>query len=248
MSIASVDNCALAEFEGKITSVVYFQGCDLSCQFCQNPQLIDIEGGKISTSQLVELIRLDMVDAVSLSGGEPLFVLSLSGEEEIDGMIDFLECVNDSGRLINLDTNGFITHQKEEVYRRIGRFVDVISVDIKRYMISSINVTEKLDTDKMRFRMVVVPYEGAAYTCPDFIRYLYKVGIREITLIPNSLSGRGADMPETPIELMRVVKFAMEMKGIHAIIAEDEEKKTFQPTSNYKGDDYLGWGADFITK
>lgn len=62
------------DFPEKISLVIFFAGCPLRCPYCHNPELlkngkdIDVESikRKISSSK-------DFIDAVVLSGGEPLF-------------------------------------------------------------------------------------------------------------------------------------------------------------------------------
>ena len=52
--------------------IIYFQGCNLFCHGCHNPELQDFEGGYETTvDEIIEYIE-DFYDSVVFSGGEPL--------------------------------------------------------------------------------------------------------------------------------------------------------------------------------
>jgi pyruvate formate lyase activating enzyme len=53
---------------------VVFQGCDIRCPHCQNPDLWSFEGGKVTdTDEIIERLQLfeGFYDSVCFIGGEP---------------------------------------------------------------------------------------------------------------------------------------------------------------------------------
>ncbi|MGA2385259.1 MAG: 4Fe-4S single cluster domain-containing protein [Candidatus Bathyarchaeia archaeon] len=57
-----------------IRTVLFVQGCELSCRGCHNPSTWDISNGKtIDTEQLIEELRTKSLNKkLTISGGEPL--------------------------------------------------------------------------------------------------------------------------------------------------------------------------------
>lgn len=73
--IGSILHNSLVNGEG-IRTVVFFSGCNRGCEDCHNKQLQDFRSGKDMTiDEIVEEILQDkdMIDGVTLSGGDPIF-------------------------------------------------------------------------------------------------------------------------------------------------------------------------------
>lgn len=60
-----------------LRTLIFMQGCDLRCSFCQNQKIWDIKGGhKWSIKVLInELKKNSITKKVTITGGEPLFQL-----------------------------------------------------------------------------------------------------------------------------------------------------------------------------
>lgn len=60
-----------------LRTLIFMQGCDLRCLFCQNEKIWDIKGGhKWSIKVLInELKKNSITKKVTITGGEPLFQL-----------------------------------------------------------------------------------------------------------------------------------------------------------------------------
>jgi pyruvate formate lyase activating enzyme len=70
-----ITDLSTVDWPGKLAAVIFFQGCNLRCPWCQNVNGIDSRGGKEADSESVveHLERLKpMIDSVVLTGGEPL--------------------------------------------------------------------------------------------------------------------------------------------------------------------------------
>ncbi len=102
--IRSIVGTSLIEYPGRISAVIFSGGCNLSCPFCHNPELVlpDLLDHQFSISDedVVQSLqkRSGFIDAVSVTGGEPLFH---------GGTVDLLGRIRrETGLLVKLDTNG----------------------------------------------------------------------------------------------------------------------------------------------
>jgi anaerobic ribonucleoside-triphosphate reductase activating protein len=100
MKIARFQRTSLIDFPGRIASVIYFQGCNRRCEYCHNPELLDITvEGSVDMQEVVTYLhgRRGLIDAVVLSGGEPTI------QKDIAGLIVAFRTM---GFQIGLHTNG----------------------------------------------------------------------------------------------------------------------------------------------
>lgn len=123
--IRSFLGTSLIDYPGRISSVVFVGGCNLSCPFCHNPELVrpDLleeqysldEGEVIASLQQ----RREFVEGVCITGGEPLLH---------PGLIAFLGRIRDeTGLPVKLDTNGTVPAKLSEA----ADLVSYVAVDIK---------------------------------------------------------------------------------------------------------------------
>ena len=108
------------EYPGKVSLVIFTGGCPLQCPYCHNPELID--GGenvpfKDIKSEIDE--ALDFIDAVVITGGEPL----MQAEE----VSELLEYSRKQGLKTKLDTNGCYPERISEIIN----LVDYVAMDVK---------------------------------------------------------------------------------------------------------------------
>jgi len=123
--IRSFLGTSLIEYPGRISSVVFFGGCNLYCPFCHNPELVkpDILAGQYTLDEdaVVRMLseRYGFVDGVCITGGEPLLSPSLPG---------FLRRIrSEAGLAVKLDTNGTLPDRLSEVMD----LVDYVAMDLK---------------------------------------------------------------------------------------------------------------------
>ncbi|MBC7101094.1 MAG: anaerobic ribonucleoside-triphosphate reductase activating protein [Methanobacteriales archaeon] len=113
-SISTVD------FPGTPSLVIFLAGCPLKCPYCHNPELI--KGGKnVPLKDIYKKIieSKDLVDAIVISGGEPLL--------QIDELVKVLEFARSQNLKTKLDTNGY---QPKHV-KRIKNLLDYVALDVK---------------------------------------------------------------------------------------------------------------------
>lgn len=110
------------DYPGKMALVLFTPGCNLRCKYCHNPQLLkNQELKKWDIEEIEEEVEnnLDFIDAIVLSGGEPLL--------HLDDIKNFIKQAKDNDLLVKLDTNGL--HPKK--IRKIIHDLDYVAMDIK---------------------------------------------------------------------------------------------------------------------
>ena len=114
----------MVDFPGKLAATVFTGGCNLRCPFCHNALLVTrlSESPRLDTEEVLRFLksRKGFLDAVVLSGGEPLLQPDAA---------DFLAAVKDMGYLVKLDTNGCYPKALGNILNR--NLVDYVAMDIK---------------------------------------------------------------------------------------------------------------------
>ncbi len=123
--IRSIQGTSLIDYPGRICSVIFTAGCNLACPFCHNPELVNVDlldsEFNLSHDTIInELIeRTGFIDAVVLTGGEPLLY---------DSNIDLLRRIKEETTLaVKLDTNGTFPDK----LKRALPFTDFVAMDLK---------------------------------------------------------------------------------------------------------------------
>jgi pyruvate formate lyase activating enzyme len=124
MGIKGFQGTSLLDFPGRIASLVFWGGCNLTCPFCHNPALVlepDAWPDLDRSALLVDLAaRKSFIDGVVVTGGEPTLVSDLG---------DWLTEVKALGLAVKLDTNGLCPDVLSDLLER--RLVDSLAIDLK---------------------------------------------------------------------------------------------------------------------
>ncbi len=124
MGIKGFQGTSLLDFPGRIASLVFWGGCNLTCPFCHNPPLVlepDTYPDLDPTDLLADLAdRSSFIDGVVVSGGEP----TLDG-----GLLPFLKEVKSLGLAVKLDTNGLAPQVVDKLIDE--ELVDYLAIDLK---------------------------------------------------------------------------------------------------------------------
>ncbi|MDR2873306.1 MAG: anaerobic ribonucleoside-triphosphate reductase activating protein [Methanobrevibacter sp.] len=106
------------EFHGKMSLVIFMSTCLLKCPFCHNGDLNEEDK---ELSEIFKIIdnSLDYIDAVVISGGEPL--------NQIDDLEKILIYCKSFSLNTKLDTSGVYPDK----LKRIIKLVDYIAIDVK---------------------------------------------------------------------------------------------------------------------
>lgn len=122
MKIGGLQKVSTIDYPGEICCVVFVWGCNFRCGFCYNPDLVieDLEDG-ISEEYFFDFLsrRMGKLDAVCITGGEPLISLDL----------DFVRRIKSMGFKVKIDTNGSFPDKLKELISE--ELVDYIAMDVK---------------------------------------------------------------------------------------------------------------------
>jgi pyruvate formate lyase activating enzyme len=124
MLIGALQRFSLLDYPGKISCIVFTQGCNFRCPYCHNPELVSPE-----SFQPVMMPRLffdflaartKKIDGVVITGGEPTIQSDI---------VDFIKKIKEMGFLVKLDTNG----SRPEILSSLLEqgLLDYIAMDIK---------------------------------------------------------------------------------------------------------------------
>ena len=113
------------DYPGKMALVLFTPGCNLRCKYCHNPQLL--KNQQLTRWDIEEIeeeveSNMDFIDAIVLSGGEPLL--------HVDDIKNFIKQAKDNDLLVKLDTNGLHPDETREIIRDL----DYVAMDIKAPM------------------------------------------------------------------------------------------------------------------
>ena len=126
MNIAGLQKLTTSDFPGFIACIVFTQGCNLKCPYCQNSGLIpivrDFKNDSLTTEDIFEFLekRKGILDGVVITGGEPLI------HTDID---EFISKIKKIGYKVKLDTNG----TNPELLKKLIdlNLIDYVAMDIK---------------------------------------------------------------------------------------------------------------------
>ena len=128
MEIGGLQKVSTIDYLGEICCVIFLRGCNFRCGFCYNSELVVGDDGELTVNSgqwTVEGVldflkrRVGKLDAVCISGGEPLMSLDF----------DFLRKIKEMGFKIKVDTNGSFPERLAELIDE--KLVDYIAMDVK---------------------------------------------------------------------------------------------------------------------
>jgi pyruvate formate lyase activating enzyme len=122
MKLGGLQETSLLDYPGKIAAIVWTVGCNFRCPFCYNRQLVFGETEIVPLEKIDQLLekRKGKLDAVSITGGEPLLHKDIG---------DFMRSIKEKGYLVKVDTNGtFPDHLKQLLDEDL---IDYVSMDVK---------------------------------------------------------------------------------------------------------------------
>ncbi|MDR2385956.1 MAG: anaerobic ribonucleoside-triphosphate reductase activating protein [Deltaproteobacteria bacterium] len=122
MLIGALINLSTVDYPSKISAVVFTLGCNFSCPFCHNPDLVSASRPRLAESEVMAFLdkRKHLLEAVVISGGEPTLQSDL---------FDFLGQVKALGYAIKLDTNGSNPQVIEKLIE--AHLIDYLALDLK---------------------------------------------------------------------------------------------------------------------
>jgi pyruvate formate lyase activating enzyme len=124
MNIGGLQKVSLMDYPGKISAVIFTQGCNFRCPYCHNPELVKPELYQecLPEDEIFSYLekRRGKLEGVTITGGEPAI------QKDV---LKFARRIKAMGYLIKMDTNGSMPEVLEELIR--CRLVDYIAMDLK---------------------------------------------------------------------------------------------------------------------
>ncbi|WP_405264890.1 anaerobic ribonucleoside-triphosphate reductase activating protein [Methanobrevibacter sp.] len=110
------------EFHGNMSLVLFMSKCPLACRYCHNVELLEDNTEK-SFEEITQEIdsSADFLDAIVISGGEPLV--------QTDAIIEILKYVRQIGLKTKLDTSGIYPDRLKKILDL--DLLDYVSLDVK---------------------------------------------------------------------------------------------------------------------
>lgn len=124
MKIGGLQKVSLIDYPGKISALIFTQGCNFRCPYCHNPELVEKKIYQPCLSekdiQLFLMTRQGKLEAVSITGGEPTLQ---------DDLIPFIRKIREMNFAVKLDSNG----SRPDVLARLiqEKLLDYIAIDVK---------------------------------------------------------------------------------------------------------------------
>jgi pyruvate formate lyase activating enzyme len=125
MVLGGFQKNSLIDYPGRISCVIYLSGCNFTCPYCHNPELVSVKCEKntrLPEAQFYEFLesRKRFLDGVVISGGEPTLQ---------SGLFGLCERIKQMGYRIKLDTNGSQPGILKQLLQE--GLVDYVAMDIK---------------------------------------------------------------------------------------------------------------------
>jgi len=155
MIIGGFQKVSLIDYPGKISSIIFTQGCNFSCVYCHNKELININNSTENTYKEKEIIeflkqRTKKIDAVVITGGEPTLQKDL---------IPFMKQIKELDFLVKLDSNGTNPDVLKEAIN--SNLVDYIAMDIKAPLEKYSSITKtNVDIEKIKESINLIKNSG----------------------------------------------------------------------------------------
>ena len=153
MILGGLNKFSLIDYPGKISCIVFTQGCNLKCPYCHNGQLITaIKKDLLKEEAFFEWLekRKKQLDAVVITGGEPTI------QSDLDM---FALKIKEMGLLVKLDTNG--TNPFVLEYLISNKLVDYIAMDVKATFEKYDAITDsKINTTDLKHSMEIISKSG----------------------------------------------------------------------------------------
>ena len=122
MKISGLEKLTLTDYPGHLACIIFTQGCNFKCPFCQNSTLLPLEEGLISEEEVFAYLnkRKNVLEGVVITGGEPTIQKDLK---------NFILKVRNLGLKVKLDTNGYNPLVLEDLLN--NNLLDYVAMDIK---------------------------------------------------------------------------------------------------------------------
>lgn len=169
------------DYPARIATLLFVGGCNFRCPYCQNPELVREWQGLplIEESAVREFLlnRKTFIDAVCISGGEPLL--------HFEELLPFLRWVKKEGFLVKVDTNGSFPARVEDLEKE--GLVDYWAIDfkllpenyslvappdLKKKVLETLEMALNFPLHKVEFRTTIYPPFHNSKILEEMAQYL----------------------------------------------------------------------------
>ena len=164
LKVAGLTAFSSIDYPGKLSAVVFVQGCPWRCLYCHNPQMQSRDFSEVfqhsSWGELCDLLnrRKGLLDAVVFSGGEPT----------LDPCLDLaIKQVKSMGFVVGLHTSGSYPLHLE----RLLPSIDWVGLDVKASLFDEVDyrfITGLTKSEPGRLTLVslkLIQKSGIEYEC-----------------------------------------------------------------------------------
>ena len=124
MKIAGLQKISLIDYPGKVSTVIFTQGCNFRCGYCHNPQLVlpELFEPVINEKTVFEYLdkRKGKIEGVVVTGGEPTLHNDLA---------KLIRNIKKQNFLVKLDTNGSNPAVLKNLLNE--NLLDFVAMDVK---------------------------------------------------------------------------------------------------------------------
>ncbi|MEA3346624.1 MAG: anaerobic ribonucleoside-triphosphate reductase activating protein [Candidatus Auribacterota bacterium] len=126
MNIVELQKFSLIEYPGKVSCIIFTQGCNFECCYCHNPELIKskpVTNPKHTMKDIINFLkaRKDQLEGIVITGGEPFIQSDLE---------DFCRFIKEETSIsVKINTNGSAPGKLKRLID--AKLVDYISLDVK---------------------------------------------------------------------------------------------------------------------
>jgi len=122
MNIGGLQKTSLQDYPEEVSSIIWTIGCNFSCPFCYNKDLVEGIIAEIPEEEIFSFLekRKKLIDGLVITGGEPFLQKDLK---------NFCKKVKKLGYKIKIDTNGSFPVKLKELIDE--KLVDYIAMDVK---------------------------------------------------------------------------------------------------------------------
>jgi pyruvate formate lyase activating enzyme len=158
MLLGGLQKLTLIDYPGKIAATVFTVGCNFSCPFCHNPELVSpnaIKNQPVTLeSEFFEFLksRQGQLDGVCITGGEPTLHKDLP---------DFIKKIKKLGFAVKLDTNGSHPEIMEKLISE--KILDYIAMDIKAPADKYNEIAGGVGVEKIKKSVELIKNSGIDY-------------------------------------------------------------------------------------
>jgi pyruvate formate lyase activating enzyme len=121
--IGGLQKVSMIDYPGRLSAVVFLNGCNFHCPYCHNPELARSEIDQpVPESDVLAYLeaRRGLLDGVVVTGGEPTLQ---------KGLPDLCRDVQALGYAVKLDTNGSVPEVLQILIRE--KLIDYVAMDVK---------------------------------------------------------------------------------------------------------------------